>query len=192
MKKQMDDYIMDNENPYYNFNLGLEYEKIDQKTSAISYFLRAAERAHDTDKTLSYESLIHMGVCYDSQGKRGRTFLSCLRKAIALLPTRPEAYYHVCRYHNWNSEYDEGYLLSSLCLEFANFDHKPLKTSYLMPGTYKSCMLFEKGLSGWWWGKVEESISIFRDLKLNHMDDLPDYQKNIINKYLKEEMRVEL
>jgi tetratricopeptide (TPR) repeat protein len=192
MKKQMDDYIMDNENPYYNFNLGLEYEKINQKTSAISYFLRSAERAHDTDKTLSYESLIHMGICYDSQGKRGKTVLSCWRKAIALLPTRPEAYYHVARYHNWYSEYDLGYVFSSLGLEFANFDNDLQSTNYLKPGAYKSCLLFEKGLSGWWWGKVEESKNIFVDLKQNHIDNLPDYHKKLLNTYLKENMKVEL
>lgn len=189
----MNDYISDNENPYYNFNLGLEYEKIKQWTSANTYYLRAAERAHDTDKLLSYESLLHMGMCYDVQGKRGRTVQSCWRKAVALLPRRPEAYYHMARMHNWNSEYDQGYLFSSLCLDFADFDN-PLdsRTSYIRPDTYKSCVLFEKGLSGWWWGKVEESTNIFVDLKQNHMDNLPDYQKGMVNTYLKENMKVEL
>lgn len=192
MKKQMDDYIMDNENPYYNFNLAVEYEKINQKTSAISYFLRAAERSHDTDKILSYESLIHMGILYDSQGKRGRTALSCWRKAVTLLPQRPEAYYHMARYHNWYSDYDQAYVLSSLGLEFSIFENNLQRTNYLRPGTYKTCLLFEKGLSGWWWGKVDESKSIFHDLKTNHIDNLPDYHKNILNTYIEEKMKIEL
>ena len=40
MEQQMDNYISDNDNPIYNFELGLEYEKIGQTSSAISFFLR--------------------------------------------------------------------------------------------------------------------------------------------------------
>ena len=63
MEQQMDNYISDNDNPIYNFELGLEYEKIGRTSSAISFFLRCAERSHNIGMNLSYESLLHMGKC---------------------------------------------------------------------------------------------------------------------------------
>ena len=110
IQSRLETYILDNENPASNFNLGLEYENVGQSSSAISYYLRAAERCNHS--SIAYESLIHMGYLYDGQGKRGRTAMSCWRKALSMMPKRPEAYYYISRYYNWISEYDQGYLFS--------------------------------------------------------------------------------
>ena len=185
IEDRLEKYISDNENPAWNFNLGLEYENLGQTSSAITYYLRAAERSQNI--MISYESLIHMGRLYDGQGRRGRTAMSCWRKAIAALPRRSEAYYYVSRYFNWNNEYDQGYLFSSLALEFCDFDLEPLKcTWYIDPSKYKLCLKFEKGLSAWWWGKAEESKSLLMDIYNNDIDELPTYQKNLLEKYVKE------
>lgn len=194
MNNQLLNYIANNEDPVFNFELGLEYEKIGQTSSAITFFLRAAERAHDIDKNISYESLIHMGHCFDSQGRRQKTVNSCWKKALTLLPRRPEAYYYLSRLNNWNNDYDQGYVYSSLALEICDFDSVYLmNTDYVRPDSYLECILFEKGLSSWWWGKVEESTSIFVDLhNSGKKDKLPYYQKGILDKYLKENMKIEL
>lgn len=189
MNHQIDNYITDNEDPIYNFELGLEYEKIGQTSSAISFFLRCAERSSESDPDLSYEALIHMGDCYDSQTGRGRTVKSCWRKALVFLPQRPEAYYKMSRLHNWNSEYDEAYVLSNLALSFCDFNQRSLRDNVNV-STYRSYLLFEKGLSSWWWGKVDESKETFLNLYQNHFDDLPQYQKNITYEYLKDKLKV--
>lgn len=187
----MDNYINDNENPIYNFELGLEYEKIGQTSSAISFFLRCAERSHKIDPNLSYESLLHMGLCYDTQGGRKKTVNSCWKKAISLLPTRPEAYYHLCRLYNWESDYDEAYTFSTIALEFCDFNCKPLKIKLnIEPNTYRICLLFEKGLSSWWWGKHSECEEIFLNLYHNHFDMLPIYKQNVLTDYLKNKLKV--
>lgn len=184
----MDNYISDNENPVYNFELGLEYEKEGQTSSAISFFLRCAERSFESDPDLSYESLIRMGDCYDTQTGRSRTVKSCWRKALAFLPKRPEAYYKMCRLHNWNSEYDEAYVLSSLALNFCDFNSKPLRNDINI-STYRVYLLFEKGLSSWWWGKVDECKETFLNLYQNYFDELPQYQKNVTYEYLKDKLQ---
>jgi hypothetical protein len=40
----------DSTNPEINFNIALEYEKIGQTASAISFYLRAAEYGEETHK----------------------------------------------------------------------------------------------------------------------------------------------
>jgi tetratricopeptide (TPR) repeat protein len=190
IQSRLETYILDNENPASNFNLGLEYENVGQSSSAISYYLRAAERCNHS--SIAYESLIHMGYLYDGQGKRGRTAMSCWRKALSMMPKRPEAYYYISRYYNWISEYDQGYLFSKLALEFCEFDLEPLEcTWYIDPTKYKLCLEFDNGLSAWWWGKVDESKQILLDIYNNKVDLLPPYQKNILIKYLKEYFKLD-
>jgi|TARA_Y100000287_G_scaffold185125_1_gene187588 tetratricopeptide (TPR) repeat protein len=187
LESRLEAYISNNEDPAWNFNLGLEYEEIGQTSSAISYYLRAAERCNDS--MIAYESLLHMGHLYDGQGRRGRTAMSCWRKALCLKPKRPEAYYYISRYFNWHNEYDQGYLFSKLALEFCDFNLEPLIcTWYINPNAYKVCLEFDKGLSAWWWGLVEESKSILVNLKDNHFHELPDYQKRLLDKYMTDEL----
>lgn len=191
METQLSNYVMDNENPLYNFELGLEYEKIGQTSSAISFFLRCAERSHTNDITLTYESLLHMGHLYDIQGRREKTATSCWKKALTLSPLRPEAYYYLSRLSNWNANYDEAYMLTTIALNFCDFNLDTLKnTNYIDPSTYKVNILFDHGLSAWWWGKVDESTNIFTDLYQNHYNEFPSYQQNILSQYLKDKMKV--
>lgn len=188
MKHQIDNYISDNENPIYNFELALEYEKIGQTSSAFSFFLRCAERSHNLDMNLSYECLIHMGKCYDTQGGRKKTVNSCWKKALCYLPRRPEVYYYLCRLYNWNGDHDEAYTLSTIALEFCDFDSEPLRTIEKL--NYKVYLLFEKALSSWWWGKVDECKETFLDLYHNHFDELPEYQRGVTTDYLKNKLKV--
>ena len=71
MFELLNKYSLDTENPEYNFNLALEYDKLGQTASAISFYLRAAERSEDLK--LSYIALLKMGVCFEKQGGRTQT-----------------------------------------------------------------------------------------------------------------------
>lgn len=189
LNERLYEYIQDVENPETNYNLGLEYKKIGQTGAALSFFLRAADRSGD-DLDLAYECLIHLGECFDAQQNRNTHVCACYKHAIALLPHRPEAYYHICRIKNWTSLYDEAYYFSSIALNLCNFDHTPLKDIHHYKGKYS--LLFEKALSSWHWGKIEECRTSFLDLCKNHWNDLNEYEKGITQKYLKDHYNIDV
>lgn len=167
MNDALYNYIQDPENSEYNFLLGLEYEKIGQTASAISYYLRAADRTEDL--CLAYESLIRMSFCFNKQGNRWYTVKSLLHHAITVLPERPEAYYLISRYEEWNKNYYEAYTHANTSLTFCKFDLNPLRTDVEYPGKYG--LIFEKAVSSYWWGKSQQCRDLF-NLLLNEYYDI--------------------
>ena len=172
-------YSLDTENPEHNFNLGLWYENQGHNASALSYFLRCAERS--TDDMLAYEALIHGSNCYDRQGTRDVTAKGILQQALCLIPTRPEAYFLLARFSEKREWWQDCYIYANTGLNFADFNCIPLKTDVEYPGKYG--LLFEKAISGWWWGKNEESGSIFQDLIENY--DMREEYRNVTLNNLK-------
>lgn len=155
-------YSLDTENPEHNFNLGIWYENQGHTAPALSYFLRCAERASETDPTLAYEALIRGSYCYDKQGTRDGSARSLLWQAQMFLPNRPEAYFLLARFANKREWWQDSYSTSQLALMHCDFDLPPLKTDVEYPG--KHGLLFTKSVSGWWWGKVEESRSLLQQI----------------------------
>jgi len=174
MNDALYNYVQDTENPEYNFNLGFEYEKLGQTASAISYYLRAADRSPGTE--LAYESLIRMSHCFNKQKNRWYTVKSLLHHAITVLPKRPEAYYILSRYEEWNKNYYECYSLANLALSFCNFDLESLRTNVEYPGKYG--LVFEKAVSSYWWGKSKECRDLFNLLITEYYENL-DYSHKI-------------
>lgn len=174
-------YVEDPTNPLNNFNLALEYEKINQTASAMGFFLRCAERTSETD--LSYECLLHMANCFNHQTRRPITIVSVYHQAISLLPKRPEAYYHLARHYNWEAKYSKGYFYANLALEICNFNSIPLRTDIKYYGKWE--LIFEKALSSWWWGKDKETENLFLDLYNNYFDKMNGYQKDQTMEYFK-------
>ena len=183
MKTQLEElltqYSLDTENPEHNFALGLWYENEGHTAPALSYFLRCAERA--SDDVLAYEALIHGSICYDRQGTREGTAKGLLQQALCLVPTRPEAYFLLAQFAEKRTWWQDCYIYADNGLRFADLNAKPLKTNVGYPGTYG--LLFEKAISGWWWGKNEESGSIFKDLYENY--DMQDVYRNTVLDNLK-------
>ena len=175
IEKLLTNYALDPENPENNFPLGLWYEKEGHTAPALSYFLRCAEREEDTD--MQYLSLIKCYYCYDRQGTRDGTAKSLLLQAISILPKRPEAHFLLCKFYEKRNDWSECYARASLALEICDFDCEPLLVYVEYPGKYG--LLFEKAISGWWWGKNEESKSLFISI-LNDYDDVePLYIESI-------------
>ena len=173
-------YALDTENPEHNFNLGLWYEKEGHNSAALSYFLRCAERTEDNN--LSYEALIHGSNCYDRQGTRDLTAKGILQQALMVLPNRPEAYFLLSRFSERRQYWQDCYIYANNGLAYADFDLEPLKTDVEYPGKYG--LLFEKAISSWWWGKSEESRSIFQQL----LDDknLNEHDHKVIRDHLRD------
>lgn len=160
----LEKYCMDTENPDLNFNVALWYENAGHNSAALSYFLRCAERS--SEKLLAYEALIHASNCYDRQGTRDTTAKGILQQAMCLLPERPEARYLLSKFSRNREWWQDCYIYASEAIDNCNFDCQPLKTNVEYPGKYG--LLYEKALASWWWGKVEESIFLLRDIKENY------------------------
>jgi hypothetical protein len=176
IEQLLTEFSLDTENPVKNFNLGLWYENKNHTAPALSYFLRSAERA--TDENLAYEALIKSHHCYDRQGTRDGTAVSLLQQALCLMPKRPEAYFLLARFHERRQQWNDSYKYSSLALDICDFDLKPLNSEVEYPGKYG--LLFEKAVSGYWWGKGDQSRKIFEDLLSNYkMTD--SYRKSVID-----------
>jgi GR25 family glycosyltransferase involved in LPS biosynthesis len=175
----MSNFSMDTENPESNFSLGIWYENQGHTAPALSYYLRCAERSEDKD--LTYEALIRGSFCYDKQGTRDDSTRSLIQQAFCFNMERPEAYFllsHFAEKHEW---WRDCYIFAEQGLNYANFDLKPLRTDVGYPGRFG--LLFEKAISGWWWGKAEESKNILLDLKENY--ELPENYLNSVNDNLK-------
>jgi FkbM family methyltransferase len=172
-------YSHDTENDELNFELGMWYESQGHTAPAVSYYLRCAERSENSD--LAYEALLRCYFCYERQGERNGSSRSMLFQAQAFRPDRPEAYFLMSQYSEKREWWQDCYMDAHLALLYCNFDQQPLRTDIGYPGKYG--LLFEKAISGWWWGKVEECKSIFLDLKNNY--PLNEHHRKLVDNNLK-------
>jgi hypothetical protein len=170
-------YINDPSNPENNFSLAQYYHAIGQTASAVSYYIRTAERAHDD--LLKYECLLLAAKCFEAQGTRAFSVKGMLMHAVSLLPKRPEAYYAMSKFYEFekaDGNWFRCYMMASIGLEVSDFNAQSLRTNIDFPGKY--ALLFQKGLSAWWCGLCEDSRNIFKDL-LEHYD-LDDNHRRVI------------
>jgi hypothetical protein len=181
LEKLLELYSLDTENPEHNFNLGVWYENQGHTAPALSYFLRSAERAVESDTTLAYESLIRGSYCYFKQGTRDGSGRGMLWQAQMLLPNRPEAYFLLARYTAKQEWWQDCYSSSELGLLHCDFNLPSLRTDVEYPG--KQGLLFHKAISGWWWGKVEESRSLLFEILKTY--DLTEENKSIVKNNLR-------
>lgn len=164
MLKNLHEFINDYDNAEVNFNLALEYETIGQTGSALSFYLRCAERA--TDDLMQYQALLKCALCFERQKCRDGTVKNLLQKAIALLPRRPEAYFLLSRLGEHTKEWQDSYTLACQALDICDFNAEPLDVDVEYPGKY--ALIFQRGVSAWWVGHVDESREIMADLKTNY------------------------
>jgi len=165
-------YSLDTENPEHNFALGVWYENQGHTAPALSYFLRCAERAEDN--LLAYEGLIRASYCYDKQGTRDGSAKSLLQQALCLMPNRPEAYFLLSRFSEKRQWWQDTYIYADTALRICDFCLEPLRTDVEYPGKYG--LLFEKAISGYWWGKDKECRKLFQEIK-NNYNLAPEYYK---------------
>jgi hypothetical protein len=163
----LNQYIYNPEEALINFYIGLEYENMGHTASAVSFYLRAAERTNED--LLKYECLLRASICFDLQGSRGNSVIGLLQHAVALLPKRPEAYFLLSRYFERTSKWFDGYMLASIGEKVIEEDNTPLRIKIDYPGYYG--LLFEKAINGWWCGLCVESLDIIKRLSLNYIMD---------------------
>jgi hypothetical protein len=157
-----------------NWNLALHYHNIGQTASAVSFYLRTAERTEDS--LLQYECLIRASMCFDVQGSRNFTVKGLLQHAVSIQPDRPEAYYLLSKFYEKQTNeghWNYSYMMASIGERTLNKIHSPLKTQVDYPGEFG--ILFQKAVSAWWCGLCDESRKLFEDLYLNHPLDNVHY-----------------
>ena len=177
LNKYLHLYINDPLDPYINAQLGEEYDKIGQGAAALSYFLRAAELLHDTDKDLAYNCLLKTWKQLNKIGRRKKWEKCQLELAISYNPTRPEAYLFMSLFSNdFHTIYDyhhQSYMYACLGLQY--IDKKPLKYDV---GYLSYLLYFQKAFHGWYIAKRDESKKLWA--KLGNMPNiLPEHKKII-------------
>jgi hypothetical protein len=171
-------YIDNTEDPAINFRIALYYHSINQTASAVSFYLRTAERTED--KLLIYECLLRAAICFNSQGSRNNSVEGMLQHAVALLPKRPEAYFHLARFYEKAEKWFNGYMIASIGIEVSEKNpERQLVTKVDYPGYW--AIAFEKAVCSWWCGLCEESKNIFDYLIYNEPLDLAHRRASIEN-----------
>jgi hypothetical protein len=164
------------DDPEYNFKVGLFYFNEGHTAPALSYFLRAAERTDNN--SLAYEALIYGYRCYREQTIRDETAKSLIMHAVCLLPERPEARWILSVFFEQRQEWMYSYYHACRGLKNVNESHEPLKFYKEYPG--KIGLLYQKAITGYWWGKNDECREILLDLYHNY--ELSDiYKQSVID-----------
>jgi hypothetical protein len=159
-----------------NFCMGYFYHNIGQMASAVSYYLRCAERAYDS--LLSYECLLRASMCFESQGCRNNSVEGMLQHAVALMPKRPEGYFYLSRFYERTQKWFNCYLIASIGEKVSHRNVPKLKIKLDYPGFYG--IIFEKAVSSWHTGLCEESRDIFKYLSIYEpLDSI--HKKCVIN-----------
>ena len=177
-------YISDTKNGQYNFALGRWYESQGHTAAAASYYIRTTEFAKD--ELLIYETLLRISICLLSQGARVFVSKGVLLRAIALKSDRPEAYFLMSQCCEHNKDFSEAYTYACLGERIIG-DFPSLQTNVGYPGQYG--FIFEKAVSGWWLGLVDEALHLFRqlekrpDLSVLHYASVKNNLKNLSNTF---------
>ena len=160
-------------NPELNFKVAVEYERINQSASAVSFYLRTAEYGYGQAPTLTYASLCKLAQCFEDQKDRNWTVSNCLLQAVQYLPYRPEAYYLLSRFYENAAQWQEVYTWAEMGLRQETLPALPVDVGY--PG--KFALEFQKALAAYWIGRADESRVLFT--KLAQMDIPLAYQKSV-------------
>ena len=169
------DLSQDPFNPDKNFAAAVEYDRINQTASAVSFYLRAAEYGKNSHPLVAYASLLRMSLCFERQKDRQATVLNNALQAVNLLPERPEGYFILARIYERSGQWQQCYTMADLGLTKEDGEPLPALVDYY--GKY--CLLFEKAISAWWIGRQEESRRLLRKLEL--IDTAPEYTAAINN-----------
>jgi tetratricopeptide (TPR) repeat protein len=165
-------------NPEVNFDLGEYYFKHGHFSSALSFYLRAAE--YGSEKNLVYKSLLLVAKSLSSLGRRTTTELGLWLNALSFDPEMPAAYFHLSQYWERMGNHHMAYSYAVMGLD---------RLSHKEGGMHEICdvkayqLYFQKAVSAWWIGKGSESREIFFALADNADRMTEEYrqmvQKNI-------------
>ena len=177
--KEIDDLIVklanDPFNPALSFRIAVEYNRMGQTASAVSFYLRTAEYGYHTHGEHVYASLLKSAQCFENQTGRENTVRNLMEKAIAYSPKRPEAWFLLARWYERNQKWQESYTAAEVGIQNLPSIFFPLPIDVNYAGDF--VLPFQKAVAAWWVGRQDESEQIFRDLLTQN---LPDVYRNAI------------
>ena len=162
-------------NPVLSFNIAIEYERVGQTASAVSFYLRTAEYGYYSHGEHVYASLLKSANCFASQKGREITVKNLMEKAIAYSPKRPEAWFLLARHYERNQKWQEAYTAAEVGIQNLPSIFSPLPIDVEYAGDF--VLPFEKAVAAWWVGRQDESEQIFRTLL---QQNLPALYRNSI------------
>ena len=180
MENKLLNYINDPEKDTVNFELGLEYYKIGQYGTSLSYFLRAAELTHNS--LIAYNSLLLNANGVRKQSRRQHLVKNQLLHAISTMPERPEAYYLLGRYYLETKQYHESYTISEIGLKRANLTPPTLLYNVEYPGEYG--FIFNKAISAWNTSRHKEARNLLQDLVNRYYPLMEPYYQQTVEHYI--------
>ena len=160
-------------NPVLNFNVAVEYERLNQIGSAVSFYLRCAEYGTESNPDYVYASLLKLAKCFDDQNDRVNTVSNCLLQAIAYLPYRQEGYFLLSRFYERAGQWQECYTHAQIGLRQNKMPSLPIDVEF--HGDY--CLRFEIAVSAYWLGRSKESKRIFTELSYESI--APEYENAV-------------
>jgi hypothetical protein len=175
MLNELIDFSLDTENDEKNYNLAEWYEKQGHTAAAHTYYLRSAERTEN--KLLGYKALIRASFCYKLQGSRDETQKILLENALNYFPERPEAYYFLSLIYEKRNEWQNCYTYANLGLNQYKNNLEDLSIKEY-PG--KFCLIFQKAVSGWCWGKNKECRDLFKELYDDYWEVMDKDHQNLV------------
>ena len=101
-------------------------------------------------------------------------------QAIALIPSRAEAYFYMSKFYEKTLNWQECYTYAVLGLNCQEHTSLPAPNQY--EGPYS--LIFQKAISAWWIGRKKESLEILIQL-YKTKESLKDYYISAIENNLK-------
>ena len=156
-----------------NYTLGLHYYKLGQFSSALSFFLRAAEL--DGSENITYESLLFVAKSLQRLGRRDNTELALWYNAMKYMPNRPETYLFISQYYELRNKFSASQTYAKIGLQFKNNNQHILNSELGYEHYYQ--LEFQDALCCWNLGQGTEARDRFRKLGFSNYP---------INKYYKD------
>ena len=157
-----------------NYSLGLYYYTLGQFSSALSFFLRAAEL--DGSENMTYESLLFVAKSLQRLGRRETTELALWYNAIKYKPNRPEAYLFLSQYYEVRNKWSASQTYAKIGLEFKD-NHETLNLELGYEHHYQ--LEFQDALCCWNLGQGTEARDRFRKLGFSNYP-MNKYYKDLI------------
>jgi tetratricopeptide (TPR) repeat protein len=160
--------------PQLNFDTAVEYQRLNQTASAVSFYLRCAEYG-ERDSLLTYTSLLLISQCFNDQQGREHSVSNCILQAISVNPKRPEAWLLLSKFYESIGQWQEVYTYAHVGLDCHIDTQLPAPVGY--PGSY--ALYFQKAVAAWWIGRKDESLSTLKILSSMNLD--PMYKNAVAN-----------
>lgn len=159
-------------NPQLNFDCAVEYERLNQTASAVSFYLRTAEYG---EGVLVYNSLLKAARCFEDQNDRVNTVTNCILQGISYDSSYPDGWFMLSQFYERQGQWQECYTYAQVGLRCVEANPLPANVGYLG----KFCLEFEAAIAAWWIGRKEESKNLL--LKLIKEDIPEEYKSSVQN-----------